>query len=729
MKSKPHQIRFEGRHLLTIGRKLVEDGIAAIIEIVKNSYDADASEVTIKFILDENDYLKIKIIDNGHGMSKDDIVNKWLIPSTSDKLKRKYSPNGRPMQGRKGVGRYAVSRVGDFLLLETSDGRQWSSLEINWTEFEQAKFTDDVILNVNYRDFLTSDNIGTTLTIDSFLSANDWLFKEKESEKNELEKLEYELKKLIPPDQGTSIMGLLDDSFEIFLEFENFYKSEELDVKYKIEAFPILELFDYKITGTIDNQGIGQLIYSNQKSTNIPDEIIDISWGATFCGSLSFDIHVYDRDSEAIEQLIQRGLKDDNGNYVGKLEARRLLNDNNGIGVYRNGFRIRPLGEADFDWLKLNQERVQNPSLRIGINQTIGYISIEPEEISGLEEKSARDGLSKNTSYTQLIKITQKVINELETKRYDYRRKAGLSKASLKIERQFEKLFEYDDIKTKIRKKLEDNGVSSSIADDVIKELSKQEEKNNIIVDEIRRTVAKYEGQATLGKIVDIVLHEGRKPLGYMTDQLPRLEKWYNKWINTNDSKYLEKIIRVTGTWSEQTSLFINLFNKLNPLASRRKNNKSEFNIIEALDTSIHVYEKYLKSRDITLVYSHSSDELKWDGWKEDLYIIFTNLLDNSIYWLLDKGHANRQIEITVHSEENCFKYLDYKDNGSGISKNDIEKKLIFEPEFTTKRLSDGSMGTGLGLAISGEAAIRNNLELKAFYVENGAYFRLEARD
>jgi hypothetical protein len=87
---------------------------------------------------------------------------------------------------------------------------------------------------------------------------------------------------------------------------------------------------------------------------------------------LTFDIRVYDREAEAIDSLINRGLKDEYGNYVGKLQARQLLNEYNGIGVYRNGFRIRPLGDADFDWLKLNEQRVQNPSLRIG-NRICSY--------------------------------------------------------------------------------------------------------------------------------------------------------------------------------------------------------------------------------------------------------------------------------------------------------------------------------------------------------------------
>ena len=104
--------------------------------------------------------------------------------------------------------------------------------------------------------------------------------------------------------------------------------------------------------------------------------------------------------------MVGRGLKEESGNYVGKNQARQLLNAYSGIGVYRNGFRIRPLGDADFDWLKLNARRMQNPSLHLGNNQVIGYVHIDSVEWSGLEEKSARDGLKENAAYNRLKEVT-----------------------------------------------------------------------------------------------------------------------------------------------------------------------------------------------------------------------------------------------------------------------------------------------------------------------------------
>ena len=77
-----YEIRPAGRHVLTIGEELIQDEYAAIVELVKNCYDADSPDATIVFRrIATDDCLEIQVIDHGHGMSTDDIINKWLVPS------------------------------------------------------------------------------------------------------------------------------------------------------------------------------------------------------------------------------------------------------------------------------------------------------------------------------------------------------------------------------------------------------------------------------------------------------------------------------------------------------------------------------------------------------------------------------------------------------------------------------------------------------------------------
>ena len=169
-----YKIRPAGRHLLTIGRDLIQDNYAAVIELVKNAYDADSPHVDIEF--KKNPKLSeysIIISDHGHGMSRDDIINKWLVPSTQDKIKRRKSPSGRVLQGSKGVGRYAASILGNNLLLGTVTNKgEKTTVYVEWEMFAEAQYLDDVEVLIETVE--VSEPSGTVLTI----NGNDEYLKE-----------------------------------------------------------------------------------------------------------------------------------------------------------------------------------------------------------------------------------------------------------------------------------------------------------------------------------------------------------------------------------------------------------------------------------------------------------------------------------------------------------------------------------------------------------------------
>jgi signal transduction histidine kinase len=711
-----YYIRPAGRHILTIGSDLIRDKYAAIVELVKNAYDADSPDVEITFkSLNDKKNIEICISDRGHGMSRDTVINKWLVPSTNDKLIRKNSPNGRIMQGRKGIGRYAASILGDSLLLQTTttEGDR-TEVIIEWKDFEKAEYLNDVEILVN----TTKSNQvpGTTLTITGgkkYLS--DW-------NEDQVDKLKFELRKLIPP-LIPELSTNSEEEFQIFLHFVNIFKDQKSRITEQIKPYPIIQLFDYRISGTIDRYGKGLLYYRNQRARNTIEEKIEINLDqSTDCGKLAFDIRVYDREIDAIDQLIKRGLRDEQGDYLGKLQARQLLNDYNGIGVFRNGFRIRPMGDPDYDWLKLNMKRIQNPSLRIGSNQVIGFVTIESEELSGLIEKSARDGLRENFAYKSLIDIAAQVINELELRRFEYRKKAGLSRTTVKIERQLENLFAFDDLKKDVRIKLVKSGLSDTSADEIIKIITLREDKNNEIADNIRKTVAIYQGQATLGKIINVILHEGRRPLNFFKNQIPNLNYWVKEYYAKHDPMLLDDIVQKIGDIGENANVLVELFSRIDPLAAGKRGPKNSFLLVNSIFGAFHVFEKELNNNKIDYQVKCPKD-LFFMGWQQDIYVIMVNLIDNSIYWIKEKKPTLRRIEVVVSNSITGLEYIDYRDTGPGIETHLIESDVIFEPEFSTK-----PEGTGLGLAIAGEAASRNGLELEAFASDTGAYFRLEPK-
>ena len=709
-----YKIRPAGRHLLTIGRDLIQDNYAAVIELVKNAYDADSPHVNIEFKKNPNiSEYSIIISDHGHGMSRDDIINKWLVPSTEDKIKRGKSPSGRILQGSKGVGRYAASILGNNLHLETvtNEGEK-TIVYVEWDKFEVAQYLDDV--GIPIKTVEVSEPSGTLLII----NGNDEYLKDWDKER--FGKLRFELKKLTSPMSSIFNNEDSNDNFRINLKVGGF--SDVVDVEETIEPFPIYELFDYKISGTIDADGDSVLTYSNQRLRNSREEEIpfNIKEKETGCGKLDIDIRVYDRETEAINALRKRGLEKHVDSPFGKLTARQLLNHYNGIGVYRNGFRIRPLGDAGFDWLKLNARRVNNPSIRVGSNQVIGYVQIQSEDDSGLIEKSARDGLRENTAFIRLQDVTKQVISQLEKRRFEYRRKTSRSRSTIKIGESLQGLFSSEELIENVQSRLSKDGVDKTTIGKTLELINQDAQEKNKIADEIQTIVAIYQVDATLGKIVSIILHEGRKPLGYLNSQIPNLEYWFELFQETSSPIAFENIIRIASGMVQSADIFVKLFKRLDPLAARRSTVRKPLPLKKTIQGVCSIFEKEMESNNIS-VEVRGPDDLKYSARIQDIYSIFTNLIDNSIYWIREDNAEARKIIIEFKMDGSTLRYIDYYDTGPGIDPEEIESEVIFVPGFTNK-----PDGTGLGLSIAGEAAARNALSLEVYEAGAGAHFRLQ---
>ncbi|MCB1738443.1 MAG: ATP-binding protein, partial [Gammaproteobacteria bacterium] len=397
--SHPKQkIRPAARLLRTIGQDLIKDVYAAIVELVKNAYDADSPDVIVHFGYDEEARrLLVVVEDHGDGMDFDTVVNKWLVPATDDKLTRKRSARNRILQGRKGIGRFAATILGERMLLETTSEGVTTSLLLDMEQLEKIAFLDELELDVE--EERTGKPNGTRIEIES-----DGLTADEVSDRwntRQLHKLFVELRSLIGPEEISSAATrqgykVDHDRFDIRLTFDTFpvenYNTREIAIR----PYPVLDLYDYKIAGRVDNKGNAVLEFENRNVIGLPPADIklnipvDAASGQRHPGEVYIDLRVYDRDPDSIDNIIKRGLKDpDTGEYVGKQEARRVLDEYFGVGIYREQFRIRPYGEQSFDWLDLDKKRVQNPSYRVGHNQVIGFVHVRPEEQSGLAEKSA----------------------------------------------------------------------------------------------------------------------------------------------------------------------------------------------------------------------------------------------------------------------------------------------------------------------------------------------------
>jgi signal transduction histidine kinase len=540
-------------------------------------------------------------------------------------------------------------------------------------------------------------------------------------DKKQFDKLRFELKKLMPPVEEKNKSGKKGEAFSIELSIRGFDSYQ--DITETIKPFPFFEYYDYRISGHINNDGQGTLVYASQKARNIPDETIKIDLERhSGCGNLVFDIRAYDREKDAIEALINRGgLKNPSGNYMQINEARAILNDYNGIGVYRNGFRIRPLGDPEFDWLTLNKRRVQNPSRFIGSDQIIGLVLIESEKKSGLIEKSARDGLKTNAAYNALIDITTIVISKLEERRYKFRHDSGLSRSGRNINNRLDKIYLNEELKKDVMGELKKGKVENKLIGRIEEIFGEDSEKKVKLAEEVRNIVAIYQGQATLGKIINVILHEGRRPLNYFKNQIPNLKYWYNSIVTSKDPSAYTEFLSIAEGIGINANSFVLLFSKIDPLAMGKRSKKNLLNLKKVISNTFLIFEKELKAGNITTLIN-GPDDVDILAWVQDISAIFANLIDNSIYWITQKKPVVKKISVDIVFNENKLACVDYRDSGPGIEPDLIASEVIFEPDFSTK-----PNGTGLGLAIAGESALRNNMELKAFTSDTGAYFRLQS--
>ncbi|MCC5930322.1 MAG: sensor histidine kinase [Cyclobacteriaceae bacterium] len=716
-----YKIRPAARIIHTIGSDLIGDSYSALVELVKNSYDADATKVEINFnfkVIDNENALVITIKDNGHGMSFDTVINKWLVPATDDKLKRKKSPNKkRAFQGRKGIGRFAASILGQEMTLSSVDeSGEKTTVVIDWRIFNTDDFLENVELLVEKQ--ITNELSGTILEI---------VAKKENSEdkisiwdKKAIENLVLELRKLISPfEQFTN------DTFQIDISFTNSPFTELKDY-YTIETYPIIELYDYRISGSVDEKGNATLLFENNvnprfKQTEEIKTHFELKGNGKYCGNIKFDFRVFDRETDAIDNLINKGLIDPiSQKYMGKNEARRLLNEVYGVNIYKSFFRIRPYGNAGVDWLDLDKDRIQNFSLRISNNQIVGFITIQPEELSNLEEKSARDGLKENDYYFGLKELAKRVLAELEHRRFAYRTKSEKSRGKKKgFQGTIEQLFSFSDLKNSIGTTLKSLNVNQETINEIDSILQKEEQSKIELKEELIKTIAIYQGQATLGKIVNFILHEGRKPIQFFNSETKVIERYIRHFKITKNEELLEDLDQSIDGFRKNSKLISELFNRINPLAKQKRGNKNNFLLNKTILESFKIFRSTLNEIGIEVL-NECDPEITVFGWEDDLFTALTNLIENSIYWLSLSRNDEKRISMQVTKSSNSI-IIDYKDNGPGLTDLEIESDVIFEPGYS-KKLD----GTGLGLAIAGEAIERLNGKLKALKYPKGAYFQIE---
>lgn len=390
-----------------IGRELITDEFVAVFELVKNSFDAHAKKVKVIF---ENQYdltnARIIIWDNGRGMDKSDLQNKWLFVAHSDKRDgtedkdyRDKIQHKRTFAGAKGVGRFSCDRLGRYLnLLSIKDAPNAliENLKIDWTSFEQDSSKEFIDIKVAY-DTLSATNYGnfhqgTILEISGLRDIWD---------RDRIKKLKVSLEKLINPIQGNDVD---DFAIEIIADDELLQDQKEKDDRDKVNGvvrnivFERLGLKTTQIKVSITNHG-GTI------TTTLTDRGTEIY---TLTERNPYD-KLYDID------IVLFVL-----NRAGKINFKKIMGVDSvkygSVFIYKNGFRIYPFGEEGDDTLKIDRRKQQGFYRFLGTRDLLGRIEINGER-SDLRETTSRDGgFVKNESWNQLVEFFyDKALRRLET--------------------------------------------------------------------------------------------------------------------------------------------------------------------------------------------------------------------------------------------------------------------------------------------------------------------------
>lgn len=394
-----------------IGSELITDNFVAVFELVKNSFDAKASEVKIIFENIYSENAKIIIQDNGKGMDYDDLINKWLFVAYSAKRDGTEDSNKQLnyYAGAKGVGRFSCDRLGRYLNLVTIKDKpnaQIENLYVDWKKFEEDQKKEFIKIPVEHNVLSKAPyNLkkGTILEI-SGINPEEW-------NRDNFIRLKDKLSKLVRPDLNKSKK---QKPFKILLEVEPEKQNDLKEIEANREKG---EGFVYRntVNGEIENFIFDEL---DIRTTKI---ISEVSSDGKYISTklIDRDNYIYE-----IKERNKYGLLEDVSIqlYFLNRAAKNIFTRKMGIEavnygnvfVYKNGFRILPFGEPRVDILGIDARALQGFSRYIGTRNLIGQIEIFGDN-KELRETTSRDGgLVKTKTYSELVDYFFESLRRLE---------------------------------------------------------------------------------------------------------------------------------------------------------------------------------------------------------------------------------------------------------------------------------------------------------------------------
>ena len=686
------QLRMHPRVVAALGKDLVTNDVAAVMELVKNAYDAFAQNVWLEFRESSAFGPCLEIRDDGMGMTREIIEDVWCLVATPYRESHKVVRKGdkeRRVVGAKGLGRLSVARLGKSLTILTQAPQSpcWE-LNVDWADLAaKDDWSQSTVLCREYPGPSPFTESGTTLQILGL--AEEW-------DASHIDDLRENLARLVSPFSKAN-------DFNIFLN----NSQGDIAEKVRIESLSFLSEPKYKFEGKVDVVGnvTGTYRFSPISKDCLPrTKSLKLSWyniresltaaqrsryseKAAGCGPFSFEIRAWDIAPDDTQEISDKFA-------VQKNLVRKAIRAHKGISVYRDGVLVLPKSENARDWLGLNLRRVGRVGPRLSTNQLVGYVAITADDNPGILDTSDRERLSSSSEVAAFEEILMAIVKRLEIERNEDRTTPSHDKPMAEL---FSQLSAQE-----LLANITDLVAGGGQASDTVSMV--QEFTDSL--DETRKTIEDrfvyYSRLATVGTIAQMIIHEIRN----RTTTLGSILRFFKGKLGLLlDQSAIKRIQRA----EEAVDALEHLADTFAPLANRNFTRRKQSLVLEdRIRACLEMHDADIRQKEIKCCIPQSRTVVTADPGELDTIIL--NLIINASYWLGEVPRGNRRIELVlepVNTTSGPRVDVSIHDTGPGIDPEDFEK--VFLPGVTRK-----PNGIGMGLNVASELVAVYGGEMKA---------------